>query len=169
MNNPWNQLSTYFDTHKDEDEIPAGAADNIFIAWPSILKIIKENSSCQSQAAADLGCGAGGFVNKLSGLAFNVMGIDPSSGMIDIARKGARKGTQFIVGDSSQLLKGGRRFGLITSVMALQFVKNLEQTAQHILQALTEDGIVVFAVFNPAYVIGYLKAHTLFEGFEEEE
>ena len=38
--NPWDALSDYFDTTKAEDEIPAGAADNILIAWPLIFQFI---------------------------------------------------------------------------------------------------------------------------------
>ncbi len=43
--NPWDRLSDFFDTSKDEDEIPAGAADNILIAWPVFFRFIEAHDS----------------------------------------------------------------------------------------------------------------------------
>ena len=58
--NPWDRLSDYFDTSKDEDEIPAGAADNILIAWPVFFRFIADHvPDLSGQRVLDYGCGAG--------------------------------------------------------------------------------------------------------------
>ncbi|HEY7031624.1 MAG TPA: hypothetical protein VH482_09870 [Thermomicrobiales bacterium] len=45
----WDRLPEQFDTSRDEGEIAAGAADNILIAWPVILR----SSRCLRWGSAD--------------------------------------------------------------------------------------------------------------------
>ena len=60
--NPWDRLSDYFDTSKDEDAIPAGAADNILIAWPVFFRFIADHvPDLSGKRVLDYGCGAGEF------------------------------------------------------------------------------------------------------------
>src|SRR3954454_9559027 len=86
--NPWDALSDYFDTTKADGEIPAGAADNILIAWPVILRFIRTHlPTLQGRRVLDFGCGAGSFAHRLHELSAQVTGIDPSPAMIAKARE----------------------------------------------------------------------------------
>jgi len=163
----WDRLSQYYDTSKNSGDIPAGAADNILVAWPPMIEILTSQlSDMHGRKAADLGCGGGGFCKRLHDLGFQVVGIDPSEGMINVAQHSNPEGVQFFQGDSSKLKKAGEKFDVITSIMALQFDPNIKQTAHNIRDSLLPYGIVIITVFNPAYVTARLKAGTLFENFD---
>src|SRR5689334_3707822 len=84
---PWDALSDYFDTSKDDAAIPAGAADNILIAWPVILEFLGSVvPDLRGVRALDFGCGAGGFADRLQQRGAEVTGLDPSPAMIAKAR-----------------------------------------------------------------------------------
>jgi trans-aconitate methyltransferase len=112
-------LSNAFDTTKAEDEIPAGAADNIFIAWPVILQLIATHvPRLHGQRVLDYGCGVGSFAHRLHERGAQVTGIDPSPGMIAKATAAYGDDVTFLVGDA-RLLRGLPPFALITAIMAL--------------------------------------------------
>lgn len=153
-NNTWDQLSTYFDTTKKAGLIPAGAADNILIAWPVITSFInKYLPSRKNEKALEYGCGTGGFANKLFQLGFSVTGIDTSRKMVKIAKKSYGKNIEFYTGDSS-LLDKMAPFNIITSIMTLQFIEDVEKTIFEFSKALLQNGLLVFAVHNPDYMKG---------------
>ena len=100
--NPWDRLSDFFDTSKDEDEIPAGAADNILIAWPVFFRFIADHvPTLDGSRVLDYGCGAGSFAQRMSTLGCQVTGIDSSPAMIDKAKAG--------YGDAVDVPRRGRR------------------------------------------------------------
>jgi SAM-dependent methyltransferase len=151
---PWDALSDYFDTTKAEDAIPAGAADNILIAWPVIFQFIATHvAALQGSRVLDYGCGAGSFAHQLDELGGQVTGIDPSPAMIDKATAAYGDGVTFLVGDS-RLLRGLPPFVLITAIMALQFVADLPTLFADLTQALVPGGHLIFAVHNPAFFQG---------------
>jgi SAM-dependent methyltransferase len=152
--NPWDRLSDYFDTSKDEGEIPAGAADNILIAWPVFFHFIADHvPTLDGRRVLDYGCGAGSFAHRLSTLGCHVTGIDSSPAMIDKARAAYGNAVEFRVGDDT-LLPQLPPFTLITSIMALQFVADIELLLGAFATALEPGGHLVFAVHNPAYFSG---------------
>ena len=165
MNNPWDSLSQYFDTSGNK-EISAGAADNILIAWPVILKFLQDNFPKEKNGIiVDFGCGGGGFANKLHSLGYQVIGIDASAEMIKTASKQYGKNVVFKVGDSRQLSQIGPVI-CISSIMALQFVKDIDAAMSDFSKTLMPNGLLIFAVFNPDYVINGLKSKLFFEDFD---
>src|SRR5690348_17035035 len=101
---PWDALSDYFDTSKDDAAIPAGAADNILIAWPVILAFLAAVApQLRGVRALDLGCGAGGFAHRLQQLGAEVIGLDPSPAMIAKARAAYGDVVDWRVGDATRL------------------------------------------------------------------
>lgn len=151
---PWDTLSDFFDTTKIADDIPAGAADNILIAWPAIFAFLERVAPEPAGArAVDLGCGAGSFAYALHERGYQVTGIDPSPAMI--ARAEAAYGAQvaFAVGEASAL-GGMAPLALVTSIMALQFVADIERAFTEIAAALHPGGHLVFAVHHPGCVQG---------------
>ncbi len=150
--NLWDRLSDFFDTSKDEDEIPAGAADNILIAWPVFFRFIADYvPALDGMRVLDYGCGAGSFAKHISTLGCQVSGIDSSRAMIDKAKAAYGNAVDFRVGDAT-LLREMPPFRLITSIMALQFVADIEPLLAAFAVALEPGGHLVFAVHNPAYL-----------------
>src|SRR5438874_2150673 len=52
--------------------------------WPPVKKVIKRHTF-KERYAFDLGCGNGSFSNLLSGIGFQVVGVDPSESGISVA------------------------------------------------------------------------------------
>jgi SAM-dependent methyltransferase len=147
--NPWDALSDFFDTTKIEDEIPAGAADNILIAWPVFFSFLDSAApEAAGRRALDFGCGTGSFAHALHRRGYAVTGIDPSPAMIARARAAYGEAVDFRVGDAS-LLRDLPPIALITSIMALQFVAEIEATVGALAAALAHGGHLVFAVHHP--------------------
>lgn len=160
----WNQLSKYFDTSNHES-MSSDAADNIYLAWPVILKIIKKEFKKMSGLnALDFGCGAGAFCLELSKLKINVTGIDSAKKLIVIAKNNHRRRVKFVVGNERSLPRGN--FDLIVSVMVLGFIKNITVALKQLVGKLKPGGLLVFAVHNPAYVRNCLKKRVLFKDFK---
>lgn len=166
MDNPWNILSDYFDTYKNEKDIPSGVADNILIGWPPILNLINTIFPQKiGKRSLDFGCGTGGFCHTLHSLGFTVTGIDPAPEMIKIAIAHSNPTITYMVGDAS-LLKDMSPFTVITSIMVLQFIPAIEPALKDLVAALEPGGILVFEVFNPAWVSACLKANMKFRNFD---
>lgn len=152
--NSWDRLSDYFDTSKDEGAIPAGAADNILIAWPVFFRFIETHiPSLSGQRVLDYGCGAGGFAHRLRSYGCYVTGVDSSPAMIAKAMQAYGDAVDFRVGDA-KLLEQLPPSSLITSIMALQFVADIEPLLAACAAALDTNGHLIFAVHNPAYFSG---------------
>src|SRR3954471_6824454 len=138
--NPWDALSDYFDTSKDADEIPAGAADNIFIARPVFFRFIEAHApALGGKRVLDYGCGAGSFANRLRAYGCRVTDIDSSPAMIRKAHEAYEDGVDFLAGDAA-LLRNMPPFALITSIMALQFLPDIEALLTAFAGALDARG-----------------------------
>lgn len=169
--NPWDILSSNFNTHLKESEIDPAAADNIVISWPPIFKCIRQQyEAVSSVRILDFGCGTGGFSKELTQLGFDVVGVDSSQKMISIARKYSSKNIKFIVGDHKVLSSLGK-FHIIVSQMTLQFIKEIDTTISQLASSLKDNGLLIFSVFNIEWVIACLKANTpfSFSGFVSVE
>jgi 2-polyprenyl-3-methyl-5-hydroxy-6-metoxy-1,4-benzoquinol methylase len=151
--NPWDALSVYFDTTRDAADIPAGAADNILIAWPVLLHAITAIPALAGGRALDFGCGAGSFAHALHQRGFRVTGLDPSAAMIARARAAYGAAVDFRVGDWSALAALPPQ-DVITAIMALQFVPDIAPAMAALAAALAPGGRLLFAVHNPAFFAG---------------
>lgn len=153
--NPWNQLVNVFGSTWDEEKVSGVAADNICIAWPSILQCI-HNWQCDlsNKTALDFGCGGGLFCRKLSQLGLQVTGCDEASELLHVAR-GNNYATTTIC-DCERVYQSDEQFDLITSIMVFQFVEDMHILLQKLLSKLKPNGLLVFSVFNPQFVV-----HTL--------
>ncbi len=145
----WNELSEEFNTYKRE--LFYGAADNIHTAWPVILDYVKKNLGGNFLRALDFGCGTGMFCRELKSAGFDVAGIDISEKMTGIARK-HNKNIDFFAGDAKKTAEiSGKdgKFSLITSIMTLQFVEDVEECISLFSDSLMSHGHIIFAVHNP--------------------
>ncbi len=152
--NQWDALSQYFDTHKHTAEINPGAADNILIAWPSVLSgIAQVQQDSAIFTALDYGCGGGSFAAELQRRGYLVVGCDSSQGMIAMAKKNLGDAIPFYVCDAAEVSKLKESpFDLITAIMVFQFVEDIETCIRHLDVVLKSGGVLAFAIFNPDYV-----------------
>ena len=169
--NQWDKLSQYFDTHKDATEINPGAADNILIAWPSVLRGVEMvQKSGSSLSALDYGCGGGSFAAELHKRGYAVTACDSSPEMIAVAKKNLGDEIPFYECDSQNVpqLKEAP-FDLITGIMVFQFVEEIESCFRNLDAALKSGGVISFAVFNPDYVQPNHGDGKLFQYFKTPE
>ncbi|PLX48621.1 MAG: hypothetical protein C0613_10590 [Desulfobulbaceae bacterium] len=147
----WNKLTDIFGCNTHGDVIPECAADNICIAWPSVIEGIKKQFPCQSGLnALDFGCGGGLFCKKLYKMGFNVTGYDNSE---ELAKK-AQENTPTDVTISGSLteIEQMGKYDLITSIMVFQFIDDISSTIDDIISLLKPGGMVIYAVFNPKFI-----------------
>ena len=71
----------------------------------------------------------------------------------------------FRVGNAQTLAETGP-FDIITAIMVFQFVEDMDEMLRQAAAALPEGGLLVFAVFNPAYVAERSQAGRTFLGFD---
>jgi trans-aconitate methyltransferase len=162
----WDRQSSYFNTANDH--IEPGAADNILIAWPPILGLIKGIfPKKENVSALDFGCGAGGFSAKLSQMGFSVTGVDPSGEMIKLALSNSPGGIEYITGDVETVSE--KKFNLITAIMVFQFIQDIDNVLIKLLSLLEGGGLIIFAVFNPGWVRACLEKKLLFKDFDSIE
>lgn len=146
----WDHESEAF--RGEGDDIDPRVADNILVAWPSIHRLIRTHLSAKHRPLSlDLGCGTGWLCTKLAGLGFNVIGVDPSGKMLEIARSACPKSIQLIQGDFETVLSFEARFDLVVGCMVFQFIADARTLARHINGCLQAHGLLIFAVFNPAF------------------
>jgi 2-polyprenyl-3-methyl-5-hydroxy-6-metoxy-1,4-benzoquinol methylase len=162
----WNKLSKEFDT-KNKELISANVADNILIAYPPIIDLIKKHFyQPNGLSALDYGCGAGDFCNKLLSFGFNVTGVDFSPEMIKVARQNSK--AKFILGGIEKILELND-FDLTTSIMVFQFIENINELLKTLTKKLEKGGLLIFAVHNPEYVSNCLKHQIRFGHFDSDE
>ena len=92
------------------------------------------------------------FCRELLSLKFNPVGIDVSPKMIKIAKKHLGKKVKYLVGDSKTALKLAKKegkFNLITSIMVLQFIKNIKPALKQLAGSLEKGGHIIFVNHNP--------------------
>ncbi|MGE4351986.1 MAG: class I SAM-dependent methyltransferase [Bdellovibrionales bacterium] len=150
--NPWDEVSAFFNQRKDN--IDAGAADNIFIAWPSLLKgITRTIPDLKNVSLLDFGCGTGFCATKFHEMGAKVVACDTSEGMLALARHHSPKGIRFYPISYEQVSTLAETpFSLISSMMVFSFISDLRQALHDLDRALIPGGLLAFATFNPFFL-----------------
>jgi len=122
---------------------PRGASHDFYI---ELAKEIGANK------ILDFGCGTGLLTRELASYGWNVTGIDPSSTMLQYARKqSGADSVDWIEGDSSILGAPNADLVLMTGNVAQVFLKDYAWTTTlgHIYEALSFGGYLIFESRNP--------------------
>ena len=163
--NLWDKMAGIFGEDKGREEIPKGIADNVLIAFPPMIELIRKNFPIMKGLwALDFGCGSGRFSKKLHELGFWVTGLDISSEMISAARHYLPQEVKLITGSTDQIPEG-RTFDLVAASMVFQFIREIDISLRAIDRLMKPTGILIFSVFNPPFVANLLKAGMLFKNF----
>jgi ubiquinone/menaquinone biosynthesis C-methylase UbiE len=104
----------------------------------------------------DLGCGTGHFSNYMRQRGYEVVGLDPSTKMLDFARKNFPDIT-FVEGISSALPFEENTFDLIISIEVLRYLhpKDVEDSYTEVYRTLKKDGIFFVTHVNRFATDGY--------------
>ena len=95
--------------------------------------------------ALDLGCGTGNYTLELKRRGFDVIGLDASEGMLEIARS---KGLECVKGDAYSLPFPDESFNLVLSVTMFEFIHEPEKVLREIHRVLKPGGEVLIGTMN---------------------
>ncbi len=99
----------------------------------------------KSGRALDLGCGTGNYTVELKKRGFDVIGLDASERMLEIAHS---KGLECIEGDAYSLPFPDESFDLVLSVTMFEFIYEPERAVAEINRVLKPEGEVLIATMN---------------------
>lgn len=94
----------------------------------------------------DLCCGAGGFAAWLTGLGFDVTGLDGSEALLALARENAPQ-AKFTLADAREFSLPGKFDAVISTFDSLNHIasaEELEQVFANVRETLAEDGLFFF-------------------------
>jgi ubiquinone/menaquinone biosynthesis C-methylase UbiE len=100
----------------------------------------------------DLGCGEGHLARYLAGQGGQVVGVDISIALLQLARARSGRDVRFVQDAAQQLrtLPDGA-FDLVVSNLALMDIPDLAATYAAVQRVLRADGRFVFAVTHPCF------------------
>jgi len=99
----------------------------------------------RSGRALDLGCGTGNYTLELGRRGFDVVGLDASEKMVEIAR---RKGARCLVGDAYSLPFPDESFDLVVSITMFEFIHRPDVVVREIRRVLKPGGEVIIGTMN---------------------
>jgi SAM-dependent methyltransferase len=134
---------------------------------PGLLEILRQKSINQG-LVVDLGCGSGIWAKALTEANYEVLGIDLSEAMLNLARVKAPKAT---FQKTSFLQFNFPRCNAVTSIgecLNYQFDEHeftgLQELLSRIYEALSPGGVFIFDIAQPGYVKGSNPQQSYCEG-----
>lgn len=110
-------------------------------------------------SVCDLGCGDGYGSMKLLSEGYEVIGLDISKEMVDLAKKRLKdEHIDFIHGDISDLPFQDQQLDSIMAINSLEWTENPLETLNEVKRVLKNEGIACFGILGPT--AGPRKAHS---------
>jgi len=97
------------------------------------------------ERALDVGCGAGALAYALAPLVGDVVGVDASEDLVDVAREHAPDGCTFVVGDAEALSFPYGDFDLVGCLRVLHHVRRPELVVAEIARVTRPGGRILLA------------------------
>lgn len=97
------------------------------------------------ERALDVGCGAGALAYALAPLVGEVVGVDASEDLVDVAREHAPPGCTFVVGDAEALPFPYGDFDLVGCLRVLHHVRRPELVVAEIARVTRPGGTILLA------------------------
>ncbi|MBS4534315.1 methyltransferase domain-containing protein [Clostridium sp. D2Q-14] len=131
---------SWYDTKLGEfvDEIERKCAFNLFLPF-------------EGKRILDIGCGTGNYSIRLAKLGYEVVGIDISDEMLDIAKekaKGKKLDIEFYNMDIYDLKFDDNEFDGAFSMAAFEFVEDTEKALDEIFRVIKSEGQVLIGTIN---------------------
>ena len=144
--NQWDKAAEVFDKIVGQGDDPP----RLFLYNPALNKLLGD---LHHKVILDAGCGNGYFEKNSGNLAREIVALDYSKKLIEIARSRVCKGNvAFIMADLEKPLDFEKEyFDLIISNMVLHYLKNIQACAGEFYRVLKPRGKLVFSVVHPDY------------------
>jgi len=144
----WDKVANWYDKHVSE------ASDHHRdVIIPGALKLLDPK---KGEKIIDVGCGQGDFCRELASRGAQVVGIDASKKLIDIAKKrtGEKYNIHYRVADAENL-DGiqDATFDAACSILAIQNMENIDAIAKETARVLKKNGRLVWVLNHPCFRI----------------
>ncbi|AKK19770.1 bifunctional 2-polyprenyl-6-hydroxyphenol methylase/3-demethylubiquinol 3-O-methyltransferase UbiG [Candidatus Liberibacter africanus] len=99
----------------------------------------------------DLGCGGGLLSEPMAQMGANVIGIDPSSKNIEIAKNHAKMNNlniEYHVGCAEEIIENGEKFDVILNMEVIEHVDNVHYFIQTCCSLLLNNGLMFISTIN---------------------
>ncbi len=96
----------------------------------------------------DVGCGTGNFTKKLSCLGYDVVGVDPSDGMME---KALKKGLRCVKGYAEEIPFDDKTFDAVISVAAIEFFQDRKKAIKEMLRIAKMGGKIVICFITGSW------------------
>jgi ubiquinone/menaquinone biosynthesis C-methylase UbiE len=144
----WEKVANWYDKHVSE------ASDyQRDIIIPGALKLLDPK---REEKILDVGCGQGELCRELAKIGAQVVGIDASKKLIDIAKKrsGEKFNIHYRVADAGNLegLQDGT-FDAACSILAIQNMEHLDAVAKEMSRVVKKGGRILWVLNHPCFRI----------------
>ncbi|GIX40284.1 MAG: methylase [Leptospiraceae bacterium] len=143
----WDEQAKWYDKIVGED----GSYYHKELIVPTLLQ---ELGDVKNKKILDLGSGQGFFCRILSQRGANVIGVDLSKNLIQLARKYPSKNIQYYVGNAENLsFLNSNEFDYIVSILSLGNMKNIDKVFNEVYRLLKPNGKFYFIIIHPCFRI----------------
>ena len=119
---------------------------NEYLDIPSMTKLIEKHvDGCD---VLDLGCGSGMFAARVKSWGGNVVGLDQSLTMINIARRENPK-IEFYLSHAEKMPFHKQQFDLIYSCLMIHYFKELSPLFAEVARVIRHSGRFIFSFHHP--------------------
>lgn len=141
----WGRVADWYDEHLKGDN-----TYHAQVIAPNLSRVVNLKST---ESLLELGCGQGFFVEQFSKISKDVVGVDLGKELIEIAKKKIPKARFFVGNAENQNILVGEKFDVITIILALQNIKDLNAVVKNLDRLITPKGKVVIVLNHPAFRI----------------
>lgn len=119
------------------------------VILPNLLRLMEIK---KEETVLDLACGQGFFSREFAKSGQQVVGVDISRELIELARKHSPKNIRFEVSSADDLsfLKG-QSVDVVVSVLAIQNIENIDGVLKECKRVLKPGGRLFFIINHPAF------------------
>jgi len=154
------------DAYESLAEAYAAAIDtkphNAYYERPTTLSLLPK---VKGKRVLDAGCGPGVYSEWLVEHGAEVVGVDASPKMVELAKQRLGTASDVRQADLSKPLTflGSSSFDMVLSPLVLEYVEDWGSTFAEFYRVLRPDGHLVFSVTHPFFDYIYFKSNNYFE------
>ena len=125
--------------------------DLLYLNEPRFRFFEKHVSSWKGKRVLDLGCGGGFVSEELARRGASVVGVDPASALLDVARAHARESDlaiDYCVGTGESIPAQDSEFDIVVCVDVLEHVADLDKVLIEVRRVLKPGGLFLYDTIN---------------------
>lgn len=146
----WNDVADDWVKHADQNDYRNA------LLMPLALEILGD---VRGKRLLDLGCGEGGYCRALAERGADVVGVDGSPRLIEIAKERGGK-IEYICANANDLKIDEKAFDVVLAAMSLMDVEDYEGSVAEIARVLRPGGRLVMSITHPCFMVdGLFRSH----------